>query len=138
MCRGCLCVPVVEPPSLVTMAAPVDMAQLEATMADFLKPDNAVRKAAEARLKKMLRKPSAAGLLLQACTGSAFPQVRRWAHVGGFGCDTGMVSRDRCVVVAAVGNTGTTNGCPVHAEEDQLVLDPAVRCPENGDQADHP
>ena len=122
------------------MAAPVDMAQLEATMADFLKPDNAVRKAAEARLKKMLRKPSAAGLLLQACTGSAFPQVRFCVGhtLPAFGCDTGMVSRGRCVVVAAVGNTGTTNGCPVHAEEDQLVLDPAVRCPENGDQADHP
>ena len=45
-------------------------------MAQFLQPDNAVRKAAEARLKIFLRKPTAAGMLLQVTTASAFPEVR--------------------------------------------------------------
>jgi len=58
------------------VAVGTEMQALETTMAEFLQPNNDVRKAAEARLKVLLRQPTSTGLLLQVASTSSFPQVR--------------------------------------------------------------
>ena len=86
-----------RPPD-ATGAAASEMQQLEATMAQFLHHDSAVRAAAEARLQQFLRTPTAGDVLLQVTTASALPEVRGQRRRTVHACLCGRICRCPCVL----------------------------------------